>query len=85
MADFALLESPKLTSRKIWFIKNHEISTLYSVTVSLREINFWDLTSTKNPIFYNFEDYEVWYFGWFQHSQSAKIHKNPNSESLNVV
>ena len=28
MADFALLESLKLISRKIWVIENHEISTL---------------------------------------------------------
>ena len=52
----------------------------FSVTHILREINFWDLRSSKNAIICHFEDYEFRFFGHFLPLQSAKTHKNQHSE-----
>ena len=57
MPDFAFLESPKLISRKIWIIKNHEISllcaVLYNQTV-LYTIHYSCRTCTHSGNFRNF-------------------------------
>ena len=57
----------------------------FSVIQILREINLGQSKSCKNAIFAHFWYSEFYQFCKFQPSKSEKIHKNQNSETLNVV
>ena len=57
----------------------------FPITQILREINFVDSRSAKNAIFAILGGCEFCSFGKFQPSKSAKMHKNQNSEPLNVL
>ena len=51
----------------------------------LREINFGQSRTPKKAIFCHFRGSVFCYFGKFQPSKGAKIHKKHNSEPLNVL
>jgi len=60
----------------------------FCITEILREINFVDSRSAKTadfPFLKIKKGCEFWSFGTFQPSKNAIIHKNQNSEPLNVV
>ena len=57
----------------------------FSITQILREINFGGCSSSKTADLSNFRGSKIEYFGKFQPSENAKIHKNQNSEPLIVL
>ena len=56
----------------------------FSVIKILRGINLGECRNPKTTIFAIFKISEFCSFGEFQLSKSAKMHKNKNSEPLNV-
>ena len=57
----------------------------FSVTQILREIIVGESRSSKTGVLCSFRGSEFCYFGKFQPSKSAKIHKNQYSEPLSLL
>ena len=57
----------------------------FSIPQILREINFWDSKSAKTAIFAILGAVNLFCFGKNLLSKYVKIHKNQNSEALNML
>ena len=63
MAEFAILESPKLISRKIWGIENYEIRQLFVYILT---------TEGKGQENYCWSSFLAW-LNWFEHWAPKKV------------